>query len=192
MTQLQNSRIKFFVINFLAMLTFSSCSDSFERSSRIEGIYYPNGYTEFSGSRAVGSDDFWEVHISKPVRVTEIGMLRIGLGADWGRKSCVALVVCQDRAYYIDTTALASKGKLEFQSREDTFSEWIHDHSFIVIILLVFIGIILFAIYLWYRNYLEIKEVKYKKMLEEKAIRENEELNRRKLQELKESLRIKK
>lgn len=125
-------------VALLSLLTVG-CSDSYEPTKVIEGMYQPTMIAP-DGSHCVqieGRRDEWpsfpksQPIICEQIRVSEIGVMTFGSElAQPGLKLEVARLEFSDASVFIPTKDLRDTGRFEFRERSPTLEDWARHHPF--------------------------------------------------------------
>ncbi len=149
------SPIKYGLHSILVMLLFmlvgcSGCS-KYKRTELIEGMYYPNGVVKLEGRAVKSVDRVYEITISHPFRVSELGVLTPGWYEEPWRNNHQPFDVGKAEisdagVYYIPVYMLNSTGRFEYHQRSITIKEWIRDHPIMTALLA---GVVLVVLIVW-------------------------------------------
>lgn len=146
-----------YIILFSSLVGCKGACSKYKCTQYVDGMYYPNGTVKLEG-RPVGSPKKrFEITISHPFRVTEIGDLTPGWYEEpWGNKQSTFEVakaeVFKTKSYYISLYELYSTGRFEYSERSITLKEWIKKHPFWTIIISIILLIIVLYLITKYAN----------------------------------------
>lgn len=155
----------------MLLIFTSSCSSDFERSQFVDAIYYPNGNVNLEGRTIEKIDNNYNLTISQPLHLNEIGTVYIHdfWNSQGGRRSyekienhgtgvisyvAAKAVIPNNGEYYIPLTLLNQTGKIEFQNRNLSLSEWVQLNPYLTFFIILGTLIIFIA---WSNNKANIR-----------------------------------
>jgi hypothetical protein len=151
--------IKFGIFILLVFpLFFCGCSTKYKRIELIEGMYYPNGNVQLDGRRVESPNDNYNLSISQPFRVKELGNITLSFfnlenrreyektGGGFASFDVGISDIPGLGEYYIPVYMLNKTGRFEYHTRKLSFTEWTQDKPFLSIFLLIILVILVILI----------------------------------------------